>query len=438
MPNHFSAITSAKTEGELNYIIQNKEKYQEDLYAAAIEELEKREQMASELLPKSTVNHDEQVSVKSEGDDILDEGKPKKRGFKEIILLLRPTRDHVITPILVYLNIFVFVLMVIGGVNPITPSVESLIQWGGNLRSLTLDGQLWRLLTSTFLHIGIFHLILNIYALLYIGDLVEKEIGRNRYLLIYLLTGIFASIASVSFNENVVSVGASGAIFGIYGLFLAMLVTKQVQIEKEYQKSLLNSVLIFVGYNLFFGFTRGGVDNAGHVGGLISGLLIGFMYSPLLKNKLPVKYISTGITAIALVMVLILPGIIPNQYGEFQRAMEKFSANEEKALWMYEEDLSMVSEYMVEEYDRRLEEEGVELWNENLEILNSLDDLPLELRTRVRLLSEYCELRIEICRSIQMLLKFGKTADKDRLENLYSKIEDVISELKKLNGVDNA
>jgi rhomboid protease GluP len=147
--------------------------------------------------------------------------------------------------------------MAISGVHPIEPSVESLIVWGGNLREITLGGQPWRLLTSVFLHGGLFHLLLNMYALLHIGGLLESKFGKNRYLFTYIATGLFASIASILVNDNIVSIGASGAIFGMYGLFLSLLILKVLDIPKESRNNLISSILFFIGYNLFYGFTRG-------------------------------------------------------------------------------------------------------------------------------------------------------------------------------------
>ncbi|MCH5686962.1 rhomboid family intramembrane serine protease [Niabella sp. W65] len=141
--------------------------------------------------------------------------------------------------------------MVANGVHFLNPEGETLVRWGANFKPATLDGQWWRLLTNCFIHIGILHLLLNMYALMYIGSLLEPYLGKARFLTSYLLTGIAASITSLWWHDLTISAGASGAIFGMYGLFLAMLTTDLI--EKEARKPLLTSIGIFVGYNLLYG-----------------------------------------------------------------------------------------------------------------------------------------------------------------------------------------
>ena len=106
--------------------------------------------------------------------------------------------------------------------------------------------------------------------------------GRVRFALIYLVTGIVASGASIWWHPATVSIGASGAIFGLDGLLLALLLLKAF--SKELGKPLLISTAVFVGYNLLMGLT-GGVDNAAHIGGLISGFLIGCLLAPGLRRR---------------------------------------------------------------------------------------------------------------------------------------------------------
>ncbi len=107
--------------------------------------------------------------------------------------------------------------MILTGVDIMVPDTESLIAWGANFRPITLAGEWWRLLTSCFLHIGIIHLLMNLYALMYIGIQLEPHLGKTRFLAAYLLTGIAGSANSLYWHEFTVSAGASGAIFGMYG-----------------------------------------------------------------------------------------------------------------------------------------------------------------------------------------------------------------------------
>jgi len=215
--------------------------------------------------------------------NLFESGKPSSENeMKDFINFFKPREGYFITPILIYLNIAIFILMVIAGMGFISFKGSDLLNWGANYRPLTANGEWWRLLTSTFLHGGVMHVFANMYGLMFIGIFLEPALGRKKYLIIYLLTGILASCASLWWHEETVSVGASGAIFGLYGLFLAMLLTKIF--PKEFSKAFLTSILIFIGYNLLMGI-GGGIDNAAHIGGLISGFIIGLILYPTLKNK---------------------------------------------------------------------------------------------------------------------------------------------------------
>jgi rhomboid protease GluP len=108
-------------------------------------------------------------------------------------------------------------------------------------------------------------------------------LGKTRYAIIYLTTGILASLSSLYFHEPAVSIGASGAIFGLYGVFLSLLLTNVF--PKDFSKAFLVSTLIFIGYNLLMGFAGAGIDNAAHIGGLLSGFIIGIILYPQLKRQ---------------------------------------------------------------------------------------------------------------------------------------------------------
>jgi membrane associated rhomboid family serine protease len=200
---------------------------------------------------------------------------------KEALGLFIPRDGYFITPIVIDLNILVFIVMVVSGLGFLSFKPGDLLAWGGNFRPSTTNGEWWRLLTSIFLHGGLMHLLANMCGLLFAGIFLEPKLGKTRYSIVYLVTGLLASVTSLWWHDNTVSVGASGAIFGLYGVFLAFLATKVF--PKEFSKALLTSMLVFVGYNLLMGL-RGGIDNAAHLGGLVSGFVIGLILSPGLKR----------------------------------------------------------------------------------------------------------------------------------------------------------
>jgi rhomboid protease GluP len=203
-------------------------------------------------------------------------------GLKIIGEAVIPRPGFFSTAIIIDINLLLFILMACSGLGFISFNVPGLIAWGGNIRPLVQSGQYWRLLTNMFLHGGIMHILFNMYGLLFVGIFLEPLLGAGRFTILYLLTGIIASVASIWWHPATVSVGASGAIFGMYGVFLALLTTNLF--PPEFKKPFLINTAVFVGYNLLMGLS-GGIDNAAHIGGLLSGVLIGYTLYPSLKQR---------------------------------------------------------------------------------------------------------------------------------------------------------
>jgi membrane associated rhomboid family serine protease len=152
-----------------------------------------------------------------------------------------------------------------------------LVDWGSNVGRLTLDGQWWRLFTSMFLHGSLLHLAFNMFALWQVGRLVERIFGSLRFSVLYLLAGLAGGIASVLWNHNVNSVGASGAIFGIIGGLLAFIRRENSGVPPTVVADLRSSILPFLLFNLTAGFLYPHTDNAAHIGGLAGGWLAGHL-----------------------------------------------------------------------------------------------------------------------------------------------------------------
>lgn len=210
----------------------------------------------------------------SERKRFLSGKKPKQDDLVDMLNYLVPKGDHFATSIILDLNIVVFLLMIFSGIHIISPNGLELLQWGANRRFETTGGEWWRLLTSMFLHGGIMHLFLNIYGLVIAAIFVEPILGRKKYFILYFLSGLCGSLASIWWYPNTISVGASGAIFGLYGAILGLLLTNAF--PREGKKGIFMMIGIYVGINLLWGLT-GGIDNAAHIGGLLSGVLIGII-----------------------------------------------------------------------------------------------------------------------------------------------------------------
>ena len=317
--------------------------------------------------------------------------------------------------------------MTFSGVSLMNPDNASLIDWGANYTPVTLEGQWWRLFTCCFVHIGAIHLLMNLYALRYIGVLLEPLLGKSRFLAAYMLAGIAGSAVSLYWHAITISAGASGAIFGMYGVFLAMLTTNLV--DKTARKTLLSSILIFVGYNLVNGL-RGGIDNAAHIGGLTSGLAMGYAFYPsLIRPAQPnLKYVTMGmLTALILSTTFLVYTETPNTIGQYQAAMRKFGVLESAALEVYQENERLSNGELPEIIKTR----GIPAWKESIRIIQDADqlDLPEALHVRNKKLLEYCKLRI---RSFELILKAvdGNSGQyQAEITETNTQIENVIKEL---------
>ncbi len=178
--------------------------------------------------------------------------------------------------LLVGLNVAIYVAMVVAARGALVFAPEQLIAWGADIGYQTLGGQPWRLLTATFLHANLLHLLLNMWVLWGAGRVIERLYGSRTYLALYLYAGVLGSVASVFWNPLAVAVGASGAIFGVLGGFLALLLRRRGAIPHTVIRAHLLSTTLFVLVNLVAGMRSPVVDNAAHVGGLVSGFFLGW------------------------------------------------------------------------------------------------------------------------------------------------------------------
>jgi rhomboid protease GluP len=189
-----------------------------------------------------------------------------------------PFSKPVVTWILLGIIILVFGLETLAGGSTNT---EVLVRMGAKVNPLIASGEYWRLLSAMFLHIGIMHLAFNGYALVAIGTELERILGWQRFLTIYILSGLFGGLASYAFSASL-SAGASGAIFGMIGALAAFFLRHRQQLGSWGQRRLANIAFLIV-INLFLGFTQPGIDNMAHLGGLVSGFCLGWALAPRYK-----------------------------------------------------------------------------------------------------------------------------------------------------------
>ena len=236
------------------------------------------------------------------------------------------------------------------------------------------------------------HLLMNMYALLYIGYVLEPILGNIRFISAYIMTGLLASLNSLWWHDLSVSAGASGAIFGLYGVFLALLTTSIV--EKSTRKPLFISIAIFIIYNLMNGLKEG-VDNAAHIGGILSGIVIGYAFLPTLRNKTS-KFFNTGILILLLTSTLILTAValkrIPNYIGKYDYIMMQTFKNDSIALSIYDMADSMSTEEKLIQINNR----AITPMQENILLMQQTDtmQLPPAIRYEIQLYKKYYQLRL--------------------------------------------
>jgi rhomboid protease GluP len=242
------------------------------------------------------------------------------------LLQTAPARVPV-TMVLLASNILIFVAMLYHGASLWHTSTTVPLAWGANFGPATQDGQWWRLGTAMFLHFGVVHLALNMWALWDIGRLLEQVYGRWRYALLYLGAGVFGNLLSLVIQGNhAVSGGASGAIFGLYGALVLFLWRERAQMERGEFRWMFGAASIFIVLALVMGQLISGIDNSAHVGGLISGALLGVALSrPWTWNSPRNRYVRQAALGLVLLASVALWTSVPApsyRLGEEVRARE--------------------------------------------------------------------------------------------------------------------
>lgn len=172
---------------------------------------------------------------------------------------------------LIVIIVIVFGLETLAGGSKQIPVLVGL---GAIIPDLFARGEYWRLLAAMFLHIGILHLALNLWALYQLGGVFEMLFGSSRFAVTYLVSGLAASVASAFFTDGVAA-GASGAIFGILGALILSIRRSPRFRHAPWGRGLVQQLVFWAGINIVIGFTMPGIDNAAHIGGFVAGLLLG-------------------------------------------------------------------------------------------------------------------------------------------------------------------
>jgi len=306
-----------------------------------------------------------------------------------------------VTAVLLALNVAIFGLMLAGGVDPMQPSIDNLIQWGANYGPKTTQGEWWRLFTCMFLHIGVLHLLFNMLALWNVGGFMEHLLGSTGFLVLYLLAGLLGSVASVTWNPFVVSAGASGAIFGLFGGLLAFLVRHRTRQPQASLAALRTNTLAFLGYNVVYGFIVQGIDMAAHLGGLAGGFVCGYALLPSLTcaSRPGPQRRSMLVGVVGLGLIIGLTASLP-PVEDVRARLQQFAAVEATSLATLHRAMTQLQQGGITraEAARILEQEVLPPWRAQRDVLHqltTLSRLPGWEKRQVTALVEYMTVRQE-------------------------------------------
>ena len=206
----------------------------------------------------------------------------------------------IITKIIIILCFIMYLLSVIKSGNLLIFDQYSLASLGANNLILVQNGQIWRLLTAAFLHGGLIHFIVNMYSLFIIGTQVETFIGKWKFLFVYIISAITGCMLSLVFsNATVISVGASGALFGLMGALLYFGYHYRLYLSGAIKNQIIPIILL----NLIIGFTVSRIDNVAHIGGLIGGYLAAMAIG--IENKSEKRDIINGWIVLILYIIFL-------------------------------------------------------------------------------------------------------------------------------------
>lgn len=190
--------------------------------------------------------------------------------------VLEEARQAPVSVALFAANVAMFLWMWVSGIDAISPTTRDVLELGANSGAHVADGEWWRLLACMFLHGGLVHLIVNMWSLRILGPFVESLYGHATFGVIYVLAGAGGSIASCLWNPLGVSVGASGAIFGSLGAIIAFFLSHRRSLPTPVFRSMMQRIGLMLLLNLYLGFSIPQIDNAAHMGGLVTGIVCGF------------------------------------------------------------------------------------------------------------------------------------------------------------------
>ncbi len=363
--------------------------------------------------------------------------------FSERLRVLSPRAFVVQT--LIALNVIMFIIMAAAGAGIADTNPEVHVRFGSNYGPLTWTGEPWRLLSSAFLHFGVIHLALNMYALYNGGVLTERLFGSGRFVAIYLIAALAGSVVSGWWDASRNSAGASGAIFGVYGALLAFFAVRRAEIPVRLLKSAGKGALLLCGYSLAIGATSPLIDNACHVGGLLGGAAAGFLLARPLQIQARASKrpgVVAGVCAGLCALLLLLSSSLWMKDGSRHAGavagseIRKFAVVEETVVKRFIEIVSSLDKEKLpaREAGLQIEREVLPPWRAAMPPLLAIDAGKIadeELAGRVRALQRYVKHRDDAMSISAELFKRGRLTTTPELDAAWAGVK---TELDFLSG----
>lgn len=293
--------------------------------------------------------------------------------------VFRPVNGYYITPILIGMNVCIYLLLALvtlyKGGSWWMIDTDLLEIYGANYKEVTLFGQPWRLLSAAFLHADVLHLFFNMYGIMICGIYLEPLLGKWRYLLVYASCAIVAGLGSLWWYDITPSIGASGALFGLFGFIFTLLLRRFLPPGER--RALLISIGIYIALRLSLIFFVSRIDHAAHISGLLTGMLLGvLLYPGLINPLLQLRSLLAGGFIIFSIIISIY-FILPRDVGIYIEKVQTLGYNFTMAQGSY----TVGSEKAREKWLRNF---GIYYMDENLRIMDEIDTLSLSSDSRER------------------------------------------------------
>lgn len=302
------------------------------------------------------------------------------------------------TPALITICAAIYVYIVVRS-GSLSPPLGIMIDMGANFGPKTMTDQWWRLITNAFLHFNLLHLLFNMWVLWSIGRMLERLTGNLGFLLLYFVSAVTGSLASLFWHPGVISAGASGAVFGVCGGLVGFLLPRKDTIPALIRVQLRKDIMFFIVVNVAFGLAVPGIDNAAHLGGLLGGFLMGLLMSQPLDSdtraRRPWRNLMAAGAAIAVIMMAI--ALLPAPPPDIDKEFAHIFAVEVQVLRAYD---NLTTDFDNDKIDpagfrARLQEEVLVPWRSIREKAEELVDAPLGNRQVLSRIAQSMKLREE-------------------------------------------